>query len=82
VGPIIGVVSDFHFMSLHSPFKPMVLRVSDQTRFIAVRVNPGETNTVVTALQNTWAEMANGEQFYNSFLDELFDALHQGEEKV
>ena len=82
VGPIIGVVSDFHFLSLHQAIEPMVLRIGEQTRYVIVRVTPGKIEAVVSELGDTWSEMTGGEPFSYSFLDEEFDALHQGEQKV
>lgn len=82
VGPVIGVVSDFHFLSLHQSIEPMVLRVADQTRYVIVRVAPGQIESTVEELRNVWREMTGGEPFSYSFLDEEFDALHQGEQKV
>ena len=41
-GRIIGVVNDFHFVSLHEPIKPLILRYQpEETWYLLVRPNPG-----------------------------------------
>jgi len=81
-GPIIGVVKDFHFMSLHAPINPLVLRVDDFARYIIVRAEPGQLDSVIAALQSNWNETTNGEPFSYQLLGQRYDALHEGEERV
>ncbi len=81
-GRVIGVVSDFHFMSLHQPIAPMVMRIDDFTRYVIVRARPGSLSEVVSMLEENWREMTNNEPFSYHLLDEEFDALHSGEQQV
>lgn len=81
-GPIIGVIRDFHFMSLHQPISAMVLRIDDFTRYVIVRVANGSTDSVIRSIEETWSRMTNNEPFSYTFLGDEFDSLHEGEEKV
>lgn len=81
-GRIIGVVNDFHFLSLHQPINAMVLRIDDFTRYVIARVANGEADNVIQAMENTWNNMTNDEPFSFTFLGDEFDSLHDGEEKV
>ena len=82
VAPIIGVVRDLHFDSLHQEIRPMVLRIDDFTRFVVVRVRPENMQQTIAALENQWSTMTLGEPFEYTFLDEDFDSLHQGDQRV
>ncbi|MCG8414712.1 MAG: ABC transporter permease [Pseudomonadales bacterium] len=81
-GRVIGVVNDFHFMSLHQPIAPMVMRIDDFTRFVVVRASPGSLSEVISALEDNWRIMTNNEPFSYHLLDEEFEALHSGEQQV
>ena len=81
-GPIIGVVQDFHFQSLHQEITPMVLRIDGFSRFLAVRLQANNIDASIAAIENVWQEMTGGAPFQYSFLDEDFDALHEGDQKM
>ena len=81
-GPVIGVINDFHFLSLHQPINSMVLRIGDFTRYIVVRVANGETDNLIRSMEDLWISMTNNEPFSYTFLGDEFDSLHEGEEKV
>ncbi len=81
-GRVVGVVNDFHFLSLHQPINSMVLRIDDFTRYVIVRVANGETDSVIRSMETIWNNMTNNEPFSFTFLGDEFDSLHEGEEKV
>ncbi|MDO1446031.1 ABC transporter permease [Rhodocytophaga aerolata] len=90
---IIGVVADFNYESLHTPVKPLVLALSDSLlrgadnvmiqassrRKIMVRVKPGNLQTTVSLLEQTWKKDAPNLPFNYSFVDETINNQYQRE---
>jgi putative ABC transport system permease protein len=94
---IIGVVKDFHYMSLHSKIEPLFLtivadsvlrRTSDinisappQPR-ISVRLREGNISANIETLKNTWKQVAPDQDFDYRFLDESIAALYRAEQRT
>lgn len=81
-GPVIGIVNDFHFQSLHQEITPMVMRIDDFARFLAVRLQADNVQGTIQSIEDAWQEMTGGQPFQYSFLDEDFAALHEGDQKM
>ncbi|NKB34086.1 MAG: FtsX-like permease family protein [Pseudomonadales bacterium] len=81
-GPIIGVVKDFHFQSLHQEIRPTLLRIQNFSRYVIIRLQPDNIQETISDIEDTWEQMTNSEPFQYSFLDEDFDNLHQGDRKM
>ncbi len=81
-GPIIGVVKDFRYLSLHEEIKPMILRIGDFARFVVVRIQANSIQQTIAALEDRWRTMTSGQPFEYSFLEEDFDELHQGDRRM
>lgn len=81
-GPVIGVIRDFHFQSLHQEITPMVMRIGDFYRFAVVRLQEENIQETINTIEAIWLEMTGGEPFQYSFLDEDFAALHEGDQKM
>ncbi|HYG18717.1 MAG TPA: ABC transporter permease [Ohtaekwangia sp.] len=81
--PVVGVVKDFHTVSLHDPIEATVLfnRISGfQT--LALKVDVGQAQSVLSALENKW-EAAYPEQLFEyEFLDESIREFYEGEKKM
>jgi len=59
-GTVVGVVKDFHFLSLHSPVEPAVLHMSPKMNIakIYVRVRPDNLSETIDLFGRTWATIA------------------------
>lgn len=94
---IIGVVKDFHFMSLHSEIKPLllsmnadtVLRKAENIYFtinpqprLSVRFSSGNPVAQVELLKNVWKEVQPGRDFDFSFLNDAVAAQYQAEQRT
>ncbi len=81
LGPVIGVVEDFHVHSMHSPYKPTMFLVRpEMVREIVVRYSPGTSFTeirkeIIAACQEIGPE---ADISVRSFDDEFRD-LYQAE---
>ncbi|HRE68441.1 MAG TPA: ABC transporter permease [Cyclobacteriaceae bacterium] len=75
---IIGVVKDFNFESLRSSVRPIVIRLTDQSRQFMIRYE-GDPVKVVSAIEAHWKSLAPGEPFQYNFLDQNFDSMFRAE---
>lgn len=80
--PIIGVVKDFHFESLHQPIRPMIIFSTWRGSYLNIRLQEGDPKPMLQAIESTWNRFLPGEPFVYSFLDEDFDALYRTEYRV
>lgn len=82
-GQVIGVVEDFHFESLHSEIKPLIIpfiRWSPQN--IAVRLEPGVANEYLASIQETWAAFVPQRPFDFAFLDQSLQRWYENETRI
>jgi len=82
-GPIVGVVKDFHFESLHEPIKPMIFthRPGAINSFL-VKIEGGNLRAAVTELESVWHRIVPDWPFVNRFLDDDYEALYRAEERT
>ncbi len=82
-GTVVGVVKDFHFLSLHSPVEPAILHMSPRMKIakIYVRVRPDNLSETIDLFGSTWAKIAPDSPFEYYFLDQDFNRQYQLDEK-
>jgi putative ABC transport system permease protein len=82
-GPVIGVVEDFHFESLHHEVKPIVFFLHRwEPSYLAVRLQPGNPAEGIKAVQNLWKEFVPNTPLQYSFLDQDYQKLYDDERRV
>ncbi len=81
-GPIIGVMEDFHFESLHLEIRPLILRIDDFSRYINVRLAGNNIPETIADLENSWNASTNDQPFEYSFLDEDLQQLYVSDRKM
>lgn len=80
---VIGVVENFHFESLKQNVTPVLLHLSARPGgFISFRFQSNNTTEVISLLENKWKEMAPGQPFTYSFLDERFGKMYAAETRL
>jgi putative ABC transport system permease protein len=78
--PIVGVIKDFHFASLHSPLEPFVLEYQPSwTNYALVKVRSEGFQDVLAFLEGKFDEIAPGNLFSYVFVDEVFDRNYEQE---
>ena len=84
---IIGVVKDFHFHSLRTNIRPLLMRYSPNSvdefggyNYMLVSVN-GNYNSVLKKIESTWQEQVPSAPFEYQFLDDSFNSLYDSERK-
>jgi len=82
-GKIIGVVKDFHFLSLHSEIEPLVLNIySEGFNQFAVRIRSENVPETLSFLEEMWNSLSVEQPFEYRFLDQEFDALYKSEMRL
>lgn len=80
---IIGVVSDFHFQSLHHKLEPLAFTMySTWFNQISIRMEPGSTREVMDFTQETFESADPNYVFDYLFIDSLFEQMYRREERI
>ncbi len=80
---VIGIVDNFHFESLKADIGPVMLFLSSRPQgFISFRFQSADTKAVVGLLESKWREMAPGQPFTYSFLDDSFGRMYAAETRL
>lgn len=94
---IIGVVKDFHYMSLRDKVRPLlmtiqhdsVVRRTENISFampaqprLSVRLKAGNIAKDIETLKQTWKAVAPGQDFEFKFLDESIASLYKAEQRT
>ena len=83
IGPVLGVVKDFHLTSMHEPITPLVLQMRPDESwwrtFIAVKIHPDDVAGTLAFLEETWRAFAPEGAYDYFFIDESFEALHRAD---
>jgi putative ABC transport system permease protein len=83
VGEIIGVVKDFHFKSLREQMTPVVMTMYPDAYWkITLRVKPEDISTTLAHLKTTYERLEPEWPFRYRFMDESFNSMYKGEEKL
>jgi len=77
--PVIGVVRDFNFSSMHDKIGPVVMTLTDNRRNLAIRLRPGDIHSCVNKIEAKWKAFANGVPFDYTFMDDDFNKLYHAE---
>lgn len=82
-GPVIGVVEDFHFGSLHDAIPPISFHISRfGSNFFALKVKPEQLTGTISYLNETWTKFEPNYPFDYYFMDEHFHNLYQSEARL
>jgi len=80
---VVGVVEDFHFKSLHDAIEPsMIILDRDLPDFMAVRLNPGNTEKSLDQIRQKWEEVEHTFPFDYYFMEEEYKDLYRAEQKM
>lgn len=80
---IIGIVKDFHYLSLHNEIKPMFLIYEpDDSNVIAIKVKAGTERQTIADIEKVYKSYNPSLAFNFKFLDDEYDQLYNSELKV
>jgi putative ABC transport system permease protein len=81
-GPVIGVVKDFHFSSLHHAIEPAILRLNSNALFVVVRLSGRDLSNSQQQIERVWQAHAPNQPFEFTFLDDEFDVLYRQDQRI
>ncbi len=74
---IIGVVDDFNFQSLKQTVEPLVISPGTDRRVAVVKLNSGNIQAGIEAVDKAYKKVASAYPFEYSFLDEQFNEMYK-----
>lgn len=81
--PVVGVVKDFHTVTLHDPIEATVLfNKVDNFETLALKVNLEQAQGVIRALEDKWEAAYPEHLFEYEFLDENIREFYDDERKM
>lgn len=82
--PVIGVVKDFHFRSLHERLGPLLLFIppAEWMTVFSVRVRSENLQTTLHFLEEKWRQLDPDHPFTFSFLEDRLAQRYQGEARL
>jgi putative ABC transport system permease protein len=82
-GPVVGVVKDFHYRSLHEEVRPLILAIAPGWfTDMYVRMQPGDQRETVGFIESTLKELAPDFPLEYTFLDEDIDRLYKEDRRI
>ncbi len=81
--PIIGVVKNFNFQSLHQEIRPLIIQFEMGNMYqMSVRISPDKTAETMAYIEKTWNSFMEQQPVHMTFLEEDLDALYNNDEKT
>ena len=82
-GPVIGVIRDFHFNSLHQAIAPLIIAYGvAEGNSILIRTAAGQSTQAIAGIQKTCKQFNPDFPFSYQFTDEAYQRLYSNEEMV
>jgi len=79
---IIGIIKDFNFNSLRQQVTPLALFYEEQRGRIAIRFHAANIPFLISQIENKWKSIVPNQPFSYSFMDEDFNKIYQGEQRI
>ncbi|MCB0665979.1 MAG: ABC transporter permease [Saprospiraceae bacterium] len=81
--PVIGVVKDFHFHSLHEPIGPLYFFM-ERTWYsqFSLKLNAATVDETLASLKQKWITLEPDHPFQYFFFDQSFESLHAAEART
>ena len=83
-GKIIGVVKDFHSVSLHNEIQPVVMTLTPYMppTQVFIRIKPENIQASLSTIEKTWKKFVSNYPFQYEFLDDAFRRQYNDEKKI
>lgn len=78
---VIGVVEDFHSLSLHHAIKPTIFYQTSSPRYLYVKIRSDNISTALSLIKDKWNEFDAGLPFEYMFLDKHVERQYREEER-
>lgn len=82
-GTIIGLVKDYHFVSLRRSIEPLIILYSPpQSRVLFARLRSENIPSQIGHIEQVWNQFVPEYNFNYRFLDEALDSLYRAEQRI
>lgn len=82
-GPVVGVVKDFHFQSLHETIQPLIFHIQpDGYGVFSIRIRPENMAETLAVIEETIASYSPQHLFDYSFMSDDFAQLYESEQQL
>jgi ABC-type antimicrobial peptide transport system permease subunit len=83
-GSIIGVMKNFHYVSIKNNIEPLALLLTSTTyiKYILVRLNSGNISESLESMEQTWNRIVSDYPFDFKFLNEDIDNMYRTESRL
>ncbi len=79
---VIGIVEDFHFSTMKASISGLALFLDKSDGSVSFRFHAENTKEVLESLEAKWKELAPGQPFQYSFLNDDFERMYVSEERL
>jgi putative ABC transport system permease protein len=82
--PVIGVVEDFNFVSLHSKITPYIFRFKDENNnygYFSLRLDPSFNQETLKSIESVWKNYTDNDPMKYFFMDEDFNRMYSQEKQ-
>jgi putative ABC transport system permease protein len=79
---VIGVVQDFNYENLRQQIEPLAFFIGRSYTNITMRLRTTDLPAFINTLETTWNELAPGQPFSYSFMDERFNRMYETEQRI
>jgi putative ABC transport system permease protein len=81
-GPVVGVIKDFNFSSLHDPIGPLLIFLGrGYSRDFMIRINGNNIQKTLGDLEVVWKQRVPDRPFNYHFLDDDYNKLYLAEQR-
>ncbi len=78
---IVGVVEDYHYVSLKEPIGPLVISPGRDRRLALIKIKTNEVQSSINKIKSAYTSLAPDYPFEYNFLDERFEQLYRTESR-
>ncbi len=81
---VIGVISDFHFSTLHNKIEPLLITMKpwDGYYHLAIRIAPHNLSQTLETIEKKWNEILPNQPYAHVFLDSYVENAYSSESKT
>lgn len=79
---VIGIAKNFHFESLREDIGALSLSLGNSTGSMAVKLQAGDFSRSIASIEGIWNNMAPGQLFNYSFMEEVFNTTYQADQRL
>ncbi len=80
--PIIGVVKNFNYESMHQDIGPLVFRTDKSPGLASFKIRPANIGAIIPQVKALWKAISPGMPFSYRFLDQSFDKMYESDQRV